>query len=386
MKKTVKLYDIDSYIQNFTAVVTECNAVDNNKYAIVLDRTAFFPEGGGQTSDTGYINDAKVCDVQIKDGIIYHYTDKFICESTQVNCTLNFDERYRKMQNHSGEHIVSGLIYKHFGLNNVGFHLGDTEVLIDFDGELSRENLNFIEDLANKAIYKNIPIICEYPPAEKLSDMNYRSKLSLTEDVRIVTIPEYDCCACCAPHLNNTGEIGIIKLLDFARHKGGVRIHMHCGYDAVKNYRTLYENNLKISNLLCAKQNETAMAVQKFQNDYYNLKQKNTELKKELAEIKINYLPENSRTVYMFENGLNIADMRTLANKALKKCNLFAVFCENNNGFTYVVVSDNTDVSEFCKNMNSVLNGKGGGNGSMIQGSVSAGKEEIERYFISLDN
>ena len=240
---TVKLYDIDSHLSEFSATVLSCeNAV------AVLDKTAFFPEGGGQTSDTGYIDGVKVNDVQIKDGVIYHYLESDIEVGKTVECKLLWDERFRKMQNHSGEHIISGIVHSLYGFDNVGFHLSKAEMTMDFDGVLTREDLLKIEKLANAAVWQNVKFNCYYP--ESLENLEYRSKLDLTEDVRIVEIEGYDRCACCAPHVNTSAEIGVIKILDFCKLRGGVRLFVKCGSDALDDYNCRYQNDLKISSLL----------------------------------------------------------------------------------------------------------------------------------------
>lgn len=224
---TEKLYDKDSHLKEFTGTVLSCKKT-GEKYAVTLNRTAFFPEGGGQQSDRGYIGEAYISDVQIKNGEILHFADKPLSVGQAYDCKLDFDFRFRNMQNHSGEHIISGIIHRFYGFNNVGFHLG-AEMTMDFDGELTRQQLDEIEDLANKAVYENLPVKAYYPTDEELESLDYRSKLDLKENVRIVEIKGVDVCACCARHVKSTGEIGIIKILDFEKYKGGVRLIVKCG-------------------------------------------------------------------------------------------------------------------------------------------------------------
>ena len=226
---TEKLYDKDSHLKEFTGTVLSCKKT-GEKYAVTLNRTAFFPEGGGQQSDRGYIGGAYISDVQIKNGEILHFADKPLSVGQAYDCKLDFDFRFRNMQNHSGEHIISGIVHRLYGFNNVGFHLG-AEMTMDFDGELTRRQLDEIEDLANKAVCENLPVKAYYPTDEELKQLDYRSKLDLKENVRIVEIKGVDVCACCAPHVKATGEIGIIKILDFEKYKGGVRLIVKCGAD-----------------------------------------------------------------------------------------------------------------------------------------------------------
>ncbi|MFA6948907.1 MAG: alanyl-tRNA editing protein, partial [Eubacteriales bacterium] len=196
-------------MSEFDAEVLSCTDV-NGSYAVVLDRTAFFPEGGGQPCDTGMLGLAQVREVSVKNGIITHLTDRTLNIGERVHGTVDWDKRFGHMQSHSGEHIVSGLIHRKYGFDNVGFHIGSEDVTIDLNGTLDRAQLDEIEDMANDAVYRNVSITAEYPPAETLASLQYRSKLALTENVRIVTVEGCDVCACCAPHCNHTGEIGMI--------------------------------------------------------------------------------------------------------------------------------------------------------------------------------
>jgi len=236
MTMTKKLYDLDSHRRDFTAEVLRCDA-DGERYAVVLDQTLFFPEGGGQPADTGVLGGARVLDVQITQEAIVHYTDAPLTPGAQVRGEIDWPQRFRRMQGHSGEHIISGLIHSEYGLDNVGFHLGQDTITMDYNGELTWPQLMHIEQLANEAVYRNVPIRTEYPSPEQLAQMTYRSKLDLTEDVRIVTVEGYDVCACCAPHVSCTGEIGAIKFTSVMRHRGGIRVTILCGSDAEMDYR-----------------------------------------------------------------------------------------------------------------------------------------------------
>ena len=232
---TEKLFYQDSHRSTFTAIVQEVRP-SGNGYEIILDRTAFFPEGGGQSSDTGSLGGVSVSDVQEIDGKIIHYTDGPLVEGTEVEGCIDWTERFSKMQQHTGEHIVSGLIHKIYGYHNVGFHLGTDSVTLDFNGVVPKEKLHEIEQLANEAVAKNLPVQVLYPMDEELSKISYRSKIEIEGQVRIVVIDGYDVCACCAPHVKQTGEIGLIKLVGMQNYKGGVRISMLCGFRALEDY------------------------------------------------------------------------------------------------------------------------------------------------------
>ena len=224
---TQKLYYIDAYTKEFDAELISVTAAEGG-FDVVLDRTAFFPEEGGQSADTGSIGGARVLDVYEQQGIIHHLTD-VSPEGKQVHCVLDFDSRFEKMQCHTAEHILCGIIHRIFGLDNVGFHLGADEVTFDVDGVLDRSQLDKVEEIANNVVFSNLSVRTYFPSSEELSSMEYRSKLDLTEGVRLVEVEGTDTCACCAPHVSRTGEIGLIKILDFMKHRGGTRIWMVAG-------------------------------------------------------------------------------------------------------------------------------------------------------------
>ncbi len=377
---TIKLYELDSMLSEFECTVLDCIKW-NGKYKIVLDKTAFFPEGGGQTADKGVIGDANVLDVQEIEGEIYHFTDKPLTVNQSYTATLEFEERFDKMQNHSGEHIVSGIVNKKFGYQNVGFHLSESVVTLDFDGPLSREDLEKIELLANRAVQQNVAITAYYPKSEELKGIAYRSKLDLTDNVRLVEIDGYDICACCAPHVKTTGQIGLIKLLQCEKHKDGVRIFMKCGMRAISDYQNKYKNIAEISAALCAKQDETASAVKVLLSDKENLKYEITGLKRQIIDLKLQLLQNTDGNICIIDQGLTNDDMRYFANNMVDRCRVFGVFCEKENGFKYICASSNTDMRQFGKELNAGLNGKGGGSDKMIQGSVLCDKEDIEKFF-----
>lgn len=379
--RTVKLYDIDSHLYEFEAEVLSCEKTDES-FVIVLDKTAFFPEGGGQKADTGFIGKSAVTDVQIKDKIIYHYCNSPLSVGELVKCRIDKNKRFRRMQNHSGEHIFSGIAHTLYGCENIGFHLGD-EVTIDFDIELNESQIKRIETKANEAVCKNLKITAEYPDSETLSTIEYRSKLELTENVRIVTIDGIDVCACCAPHVNYTGEIGIIKVLSFMRHRGGVRIFIKCGLDAYDDYCIKCQNLSRISTALCAKQNETADVFEKFSNDTLELKQKLTKLSKELAALKAQNIADTEGNIILFEDDCDMPTLRTTVLDGAKHAGgLCAGFSGDDiNGYIYVISSQNIKLRSMSKEINTTLNGKGGGSDELIQGSLKTTRSDIEKYF-----
>ena len=366
-------------MSEFTATVLLCQHTDEH-YEVVLDRTAFFPEGGGQYADTGYIEDVCVTDVQEKDGIIFHYTDKPVEEGKSVNCKLNKHLRFMKMQQHSGEHIVSGLINRRFGYDNVGFHLGTNDSTMDFNGNITKEELREIETEANKAVVKNLPIEVIYPTKEELKHINYRSKKEIDGQVRIVTVPGYDVCACCAPHVSRTGEIGIIRLTNVQRYKGGVRVTMLCGFRALEDYRVKEDNNRSISEMLCAKEYETKDAVEKLKEDNALLKIKLAKAKEDVLKSYAKELSQKQEeNIWLFTGDLEGDEPRILMNSVLSEgkmiCGVFLHTKDNN--FRYVIGSREKDVRGLAKELNGQFQGRGGGKPEMVQGQITGDREAI---------
>lgn len=379
---TIKLYDENSYLSEFSATVLSCQE-QNGAYKILLNKTAFFPEAGGQKADTGFIGTAEVFDVQIENGEIYHYASSPLTVDDTLLCKINFSERYKKMQIHTGEHIVSGVMHSLYNLSNVGFHLGSDEVTLDFDAVLEREQLDKAEELANEIIYKNVPVICYYPDADKLASLDYRSKKELEGDIRIVEIEGYDKCACCAPHVASTGEVGIIKLAHFEKIKTGTRITLLCAADALHDYREKYRNVSEISALLCAKADDTVEAVRALLNEKGELSATITNLKHIICELKAEAVAPSDEAFIAFEDNLSIPDMRNLVNKLLSKRPSVFVFSRVDGGdFNFVCAGDS--MKDWMEKLRDRFCAKGGGSDKMIQGSLTACDKEIKE-FISLN-
>lgn len=385
MQATVKLYDADAYQTEFTGTVLLCEELltkDDGgeiRYKIVLDQTLFFPEEGGQHADTGFLNGIPVLDVQIKEDVIWHTLSEPITPGTQAVGRINWEMRYSNMQQHSGEHIMSGLIHSHLGFDNVGFHLGQQNVTLDFNGFLTDEQLEFIETLANEAIYKNIDILTEYPPKEELMTLTYRSKIEIPGPVRIVTIPGYDVCACCAPHVKRTGEIGIIKIVDAIKYKGGIRISILCGSRALADYRIYKQQAGAISVLLSASRERLIDAVQKLKDDNYALKGQLLTLQNALIEQKAASVSEHTHHVYLFEEELENQAHKNYVNLLTGKCSgICAVFAGNDTtGYRYIISSRYEDVRPVNELLKEHFHAKGGGSAEMVQGSLNATKDQL---------
>ena len=381
---TEKLYYVDSHIKEFYACVTSVKRnEENNLYEVILDKTAFFPEGGGQTSDKGFIGTARVIDVQEIDGEIIHYTDTELCEKSEYFSKLDYEERFYKMQNHTGEHIISGIINRRFGFDNTGFHMGHDGVYVDYNGYLTAEELAEVEAEANIAVWENVKIITEFPDKNILPTLTYRSKLDLTENVRLVTIEGYDVCACCAPHVKLSGEVGIIKILESVKNKGGTRLRMLCGNDALADYNKRFSLMSRCANRLSIKQEDLDKAITKLEDEISSLKDKIYHMREELIEHRIENIGATEGNLCFFEDGLANNDMRKIMNRALPLCGgICAVFNGNDDiGYTYVAASKRVNLRETLEEMKIKLMARGGGAPELIQGSVAAKRADIEAFF-----
>ena len=380
---TEKLFYQDAYMKTFTARVLSCEQ-SGKEYKVVLDRTAFFPEGGGQDGDIGMLNHVQVYDTQEEEGVIYHYTKEPLSVGENVEGILDWEERFVRMQQHSGEHIVSGLVNRKYGYDNVGFHLGKEGVTMDFNGVLTKDQMKEIEYLANEAVFKNIDIQTLCPTEKELKEMEYRSKIEIEGQVRIIKIDGYDCCACCAPHMRKTGEIGMIKLTGLQNYKGGVRITMLSGFRALADYCEKETNVKKIAVSFSAKEHEVCEMVERLREEKQELKQEVSRLNMQLLSYKAKEIPEGSKAVCMIEQNLSGNEPRELVNLVLeRKVGICAVFAGNDtDGYRYVIGSRETDTRQAAKILNEKFHGRGGGKPEMVQGSVIGNGEEIYNYFI----
>lgn len=380
---TEKIYYKDAYIKEFDSEIVSVTSLDDGKFDVVLSATAFFPEEGGQSSDKGLIGCAKVVHAYEEDLCVHHITDAHPGEGV-VHCTLDFAERYDKMQCHTAEHILCGIIHRLFGLENVGFHLGTDEITFDVDGVLTREDLDRVETLANEAVFANIPIETSFPRPDELPMLTYRSKLELTENVRIVKIGEVDTCACCAPHVARTGEIGLIKILDFEKHRGGLRIRMVAGARALLDYRTKYANIKEISALLSEPQHTTAEALGRLLADFEEtrarLKASRLELAREIAKREEG---SEGNAVFVFSEW-TLDELREFSNTMIDRVGgILVTLCGAEGDYKYIISSKTVNLTQSIKEINSALTGRGGGKPGMVQGSFASSLEEIKAYFLN---
>ncbi len=374
---TQKLCYENQYIKDFTATVVSCTE-GKRGFEVILDKTAFFPEGGGQPGDTGFIGNSEVIDTVESGEDVVHICKEAV--SGDVECRLDFDKRFSNMQEHTGEHIFSGIIHSICGCDNVGFHMGEHNVTVDFNCAVTQQQLDEAERLSNEAIYKNIPVEAIYPSDDELCNYDYRSKKEIKGQVRLTRIEGVDLCACCGTHVAFTGEVGIIKVISVMNHKSGVRVTLQIGKKALADYREKNISVHEISALLKAKTEEITPAVERVMAQLQESRYKYSLLKKEIFAVKAK--DASGEKFIAFDDGGEAEDARIFSDMLAEKCTVAAVFSgSDENGYKYAITSRTEDVRAIGKELNSVCNGRGGGKPDMVQGSVAAKREEIESFW-----
>ena len=375
-----KLYYQDCHRKVFTAAVTGCVKTEKG-YEITLDQTAFYPEGGGQACDLGVLADAHVLYVKEQNEQVIHICDKPLEVGNTVEGIIDWDRRFDLMQQHTGEHIVSGIINRRFGWHNVGFHMGSEVITIDFDGPIPADALAGIEAEANRAVWQNLPVRCWYPGKEALPTVPYRSKRQLPWPVRVVEIPGVDICACCGVHVAQTGEIGFIKLFSCVKFHQGVRIEMACGGRALDFLSSVYDQNRRVSQAFSAKLLETGEAARKMNEALAAEKYRTVSLQKQIFGYIADQYRQRGNVVH-FEEDLSPAGVRELAEKIAGVCgSTAAVFSGCDGRFDVCLACPGGDVKALGNRMVKMLNGRGGGKEGFFQGSVCAAREEILKFF-----
>lgn len=378
---TKKLYYEDSHLERFTARVISCDQTDKG-FEIILDATAFYPEGGGQAADTGILGGASVLDTRERGEEIIHLCDRALEPGSQVEGQIDWEPRFQRMQQHSGEHIVSGILHRRYGCSNTGFHMGQERTVIDFDGVIPAQALPEIEAEANRAVWANLPVKCWYPAPEELPSVHYRSKRALPWPVRIVEFPGYDCCACCGTHVKSTGEIGIIKLYSAVPFRGGTRIEMACGCLAFSYLNRVLESSTQAGHVFSVPPEEVGAAAEAFSEQLAALKARTVELqRRSFAAIAKEY--ENAGDVLRFEPKLDSTGLRELCDTIAQSCGgRAAVFSgEDGQGYGYCLAARQGDLRQLGKELTAALNGRGGGKPNFQQGRVAATQAEIQQFF-----
>ncbi|MBO6132762.1 MAG: alanyl-tRNA editing protein [Lachnospiraceae bacterium] len=399
-----ELFYEDAYLREFESVVLDCFKADDKEheglYAVELDKTAFYPEGGGQAADKGVINGIDVLDVQrLSEGVkgdseellggrILHYIDRPLPVGETVSGKIDFDHRFDLMQNHTGEHIISGLIFEEYGFPNKGFHMGDS-ITIDVGGVLSWDQLMEIERRANERIYENLPVSASFPEDDELRSMEYRSKKELNGTVRIVSILKTDSCACCGLHVSRTGEVGIIKILSAVSYKGGTRCELLCGRRALLDYEGKTDRSHKIVELLSVEDRDIHLGVKRLLNESHEKSMRIAELTNKIFLLKASSYEDGGDFVIDEEEEMEGTALRRCCEELLKLnkgkiCACLSVLGEEKDSIKYVIGSRSIDMRGLCRTLNAEFNGKGGGSAAMVQGGLKAPLERVKERLENL--
>lgn len=378
---TEKLYYADPFLREFSAQVMDCQP-QKSGFSVVLNRTAFYPEGGGQPADHGSLNGVAVLDVHEKDGVVFHICDNAVEIGESVTGKIDWVRRFDHMQQHSGEHMISGILCADNHCDNVGFHMGADTVTIDYNTEISWEQVLDAERKANKVIYADTPVEINYPTPTELEQLAYRSKKELTGQVRIVAFPGADCCACCGTHVLRAGQVGLIKVLSSQKFRDGVRLEILCGARALNYLSTVYEQNRAIGQRLSVKAFDTSTAVERLESDLNAAKARMSELEDEVFSTIADKFVEKGDVLF-FRPAMRPDGVRKLADTIAKTCGgLSAVFAGEDGQYSYALVrADGGDIAPLVKNLNASLHGRGGGRNGFAQGSVQAAQIDIKAFF-----
>ena len=383
--ETKKLYYEDCLRRDFTATVVSCEKQDTG-WAVTLDATAFYPEGGGQPCDLGALDTVRVLDVRENGQQIIHLCDGPLEIGKSVTGAIDWDRRFDLMQQHTGEHIVSGIIHSRFGWHNVGFHMGADVITIDFDGPIPQEALTEIELEANRRVWANLPLHCWYPDPETLEKTFYRTKRQLPWPVRLVQIPDTDSCACCGVHVASTGQVGVIKLFSCVKFHQGVRIEMACGGRALDILSRVYEQNRQVSQAFSAKIMETGAAARKMNEALAEEKFRSAQLRRQIFSATAESYRGKGNTLH-FEEDLAPGDLRTLAQAISEAAGGTAAVLTGVDGkWDVCLANPGGDVKELGSRMAKALDGRGGGKPGFFQGSLRTNKEDILRFFADFCN
>lgn len=376
---TIRLYDKDSALLNFTARVTHCEE-RNGQYLVTLDQTAFFPEGGGQGADHGVLGAARVVDVHDAGGEVVHTTDAPLEAGQQVEGRVDAGRRLSMMQQHSGEHIFSGLVCRLYGYDNVGFHIGSEAVTMDFNGPLTEADIFRVERLANEAVWADLPVEAFVPPKDELEAMSYRSKKAIDGDVRIVRIPDIDTCACCGTHVKRTGSVGQIKVIGWQKYKSGVRVSILCGMRALDEENAVQEQAKRIAAALSAKQSEIADAAERLLAERDALRAQNDALGMRVFELLAQRETGDVRVVLC--DALAPSQVRKAAGRLAAGARMGLALIPKDGGYTFALCSEAEDVRPVTRALLEAFGGKGGGPRDMTQGVLERGTEEEIREWL----
>lgn len=388
---TEKLYDRDAYAGEFSASVVRIETDDKGNTAVELDKTLFFPLEGGQNPDTGVLKDTagneyRVIDVKIKDDVITHFIEGTVNLKVgdTVEGKIDFMHRFDLMQHHSGEHIFSGITYGKYGYNNVGFHLTEDICTIDVGGPLKEEEILELEYLTNKAISENVPIITGYPSKEEIDKLNYRSKKEVKGPLRIVEVKGYDVCACCAPHVKSTGEVGSFHIVKYENYKGGIRLTVKCGLRAVKEYQTYRQILQDTGRALSSAKEDIYSNVMKLKEETGSLKAELNSVKEKALLEKVSVLEHTDKPIVLIEDDMDATLLRNYCNALMDKTesHVFILVKTGTDGtYRFILGSNTVDVAALLSKAKESLTIKGGGRNPQVQGTIEGEENTIIEYF-----
>ncbi|MCR5649918.1 MAG: hypothetical protein K6F86_01910 [Lachnospiraceae bacterium] len=380
--KTIKLYDEAPYDREFRARICDVINTENGKTGVILDRTLFFPEEGGQSCDKGTLGGFEITHVAIDGDLIIHETDAppdSFAKGASINGLIDWNHRFSNMQNHTGEHILSGLLHRDHASENMGFHLSDNIVTLDTAKVLTEQELQSLERKANEVIYADLPVFCRYYTKEEAETIEYRSKIELPDDIRLVVIPSIDICACCAPHVKHTGEIGIIKIIKAINYKGGMRLTILSGkraYDFISEECRRVDD---LTHILSEKRENLISAVEKLLEKTENYRLEKIDNAKKKLEGELEKIDDKAENAVIFIDEVNDITQRNAVNDlASKHSGICGVFSGNDtDGYKFIISEPGGDAREVCSILKNKFDAKGGGSKEMVQGSVNAGRDSI---------
>ncbi len=376
---TEKIYYTDQYLKEFEGTVVSCEKDENGKYNILLDRTAFFPEGGGQDADSGTLNGKEIEYVFEKGDDVVHVCAESFDIGEKVNGIIDFDKRFLIMQKHSGEHIFCGVAHSLYGVENMGFHIGSECITVDFDKILTPEEVRNTEKITNEIIWDNRKITSSFPTHKEAENIEFRSKKEIKGQIRLVTIENCDVCACCGTHVKMTGEIGALKITSISKKRSGTSVTMQVGKDAFDDYSAKHDELARLSNMLALKPLEIADGVQRLKDEIANLKY-------ELQKVKLDSFAEKIKDLsgdieIIFEKDLTPDEVRKMCDLLADKVTVAAVLSgSDETGYKYTLASRSMDLRQLAKDFNTALSGRGGGKPEMVQGTVNENREKIENF------
>lgn len=378
--ETAKLYYADAFLREFDAQVIACRP-GGKKWLVQLDQTAFYPEGGGQPADHGTLGGAMVLDVQEQDGVIFHTCDRALTVGEVVHGEIDWARRFDHMQQHSGEHIVSGMLCAAYHCDNTGFHLGESSVIIDYNADIPWEGVLDIEARANRYLWENHPFEALYPSADELAALPYRSKKELTGQVRITRFPGADCCACCGTHVAYSGQVGLVKFIGWQKFRDGVRLELLCGQRALAYLALNWEQNSAVGRALSVKPGKTAEAVERLLGEVQSLKARCAAME-EQSFASLAQEHRGAGNVLLVQPAMEPDAVRRLCDAVSQSCGgRCAVFAGEDGSYKYAVIHAGQDISPLVKEMNAALHGRGGGRNGFAQGSAACTEEELRRFF-----